>query len=291
MKSMKATGYLILTTILVGATGCASAQPPKELVDARAAYNRASNGTAAQLAPADLHSAKRTLDAAEKSFNDDGDGAGTKDLAYTAQRRIELAESRARVMAASAQQKQIEDQSQRNQATQLASANAELGRTRDQLEKSQQQLKDAERRAAQAAADLAKLGSVKQETRGIVLTLSGGVLFTTGKAALLPAAQVKLNEVADVLAKQDTESKIVVEGHTDSQGGEAMNQELSQKRAESVRTYLVSRGIAADRITASGFGPSRPIADNTSPEGRANNRRVEIVVQNGQGGGGQFPNQ
>ena len=72
---------------------------------------------------------------------------------------------------------------------------------------------------------------------------------------------------------------MVVEGHTDSQGADAMNQELSQKRAESVRTYLVSRGIAADRITAQGFGPSRPIADNTSPEGRANNRRVEIVVK------------
>ena len=74
---------------------------------------------------------------------------------------------------------------------------------------------------------------------------------------------------------------MVVEGHTDSQGAAAFNQDLSQKRAESVRSYLVSHGIAADRITAQGFGPSRAVADNTSAEGRANNRRVEIVVAQG----------
>jgi outer membrane protein OmpA-like peptidoglycan-associated protein len=113
----------------------------------------------------------------------------------------------------------------------------------------------------------------------MVITLSGSVLFATAKSDLLPTAQLKLNEVADVLTKQDPDSKLVVEGHTDSQGGAAYNQELSQRRAQSVREYLVSRGIAADRVTAQGFGPTRAIADNASAEGRANNRRVEIVVQ------------
>ena len=72
---------------------------------------------------------------------------------------------------------------------------------------------------------------------------------------------------------------MVVEGHTDSQGSAASNQELSDKRAQAVRDYLVSRGIAADRVKSQGFGPGRPIGENTSAEGRANNRRVEIVVQ------------
>ena len=72
---------------------------------------------------------------------------------------------------------------------------------------------------------------------------------------------------------------MVVEGHTDSQGTAASNQELSEKRAQAVRDYLVSRGIAADRIKSQGFGPTRPIGENSSAEGRANNRRVEIVVQ------------
>ncbi len=113
----------------------------------------------------------------------------------------------------------------------------------------------------------------------MVITLSGGVLFASNRSDLLPGAQAKLNDVAAALTKQDAESKISVEGHTDSQGDASYNQELSQRRAQSVRDYLVSRGIAADRVSAQGFGLTRPIADNASPEGRANNRRVEIVVQ------------
>jgi outer membrane protein OmpA-like peptidoglycan-associated protein len=139
--------------------------------------------------------------------------------------------------------------------------------------------KEAEARAAQAAADLAKFASVKTEERGIVITLSGSVLFTSGSSQLLAAAQLKLNDVADALTKQDPESRIVVEGYTDSQGTAASNQDLSERRAQAVRDYLVSRGIAGDRVTGQGFGPTRPIADNASAEGRANNRRVEIVVK------------
>ena len=146
----------------------------------------------------------------------------------------------------------------------------------------QQRRQEADARAAKAAADLAAFASVKQDPqRGMVITLSGSVLFVTNKSDLLPAAQIKLNEVADALTKQDTESKIVVEGYTDSQGGAGYNQELSQRRAQSVRDYLVSRGLPADRVTAQGFGLTRPIGDNASAEGRANNRRVEIVVQTG----------
>jgi outer membrane protein OmpA-like peptidoglycan-associated protein len=113
----------------------------------------------------------------------------------------------------------------------------------------------------------------------MVITLSGGVLFASNHSDLLPSAQAKLNDVAAALTKQDTESKINVEGFTDSQGDASYNQELSQRRAQTVRDYLVSRGISSDRVTAQGFGLTRPVADNASPEGRANNRRVEIVVQ------------
>ena len=113
----------------------------------------------------------------------------------------------------------------------------------------------------------------------MVITLSGAVLFTSAKADLSPGAQLKLNDVANALTQQDPDSKIVVEGHTDSQGSASNNQDLSQRRAQAVRDYLVTRGIATDRITAQGFGSTRSVADNTSTEGRANNRRVEIVVQ------------
>jgi outer membrane protein OmpA-like peptidoglycan-associated protein len=72
---------------------------------------------------------------------------------------------------------------------------------------------------------------------------------------------------------------MVVEGHTDSQGKESENIELGTKRAQAVRDYIVSRGVAADKISSTGIGQARPIADNKTAEGRAQNRRVEIIVQ------------
>lgn len=79
-------------------------------------------------------------------------------------------------------------------------------------------------------------------------------------------------------ALQSGDGPILIEGHTDSLGGDAVNLPLSQKRAEAVLEYLVSRNVARERLRAAGLGSSRPIADNSSPEGRANNRRVEIVL-------------
>lgn len=290
MKTISTLGLLLA---IAGATGCASAIAPPELVSARTVYDRASKGPAATLNPTDLHTAKESLDAAEASFEKEGDTQVTRDLGYTAERRTETAESKARAMQASGEKEQVVAQMHATTAAQAKMSAAELAKANQQLASKDQALQaqgnqlqsevqrrqEAEKRAAQAAADLAKLASVKQETRGMVITLSGAVLFTSGKSELLPAAQVKLNDVAKALIEQDPDSKMVVEGHTDSQGTAAANQELSQKRAQAVRDYLVSRGIAGDRVTAQGFGPTRPIGENNSPEGRANNRRVEIVVQ------------
>jgi outer membrane protein OmpA-like peptidoglycan-associated protein len=272
--------------VVAGAGGCSTAMPPPELVSARAVYDRAAHGPAAQVDPTDLHTAKESLDLAEQSFERDGDTPDTRDLGYTAERRTEVAEARARAMMAMAQKEQVVAQMHAATAQQAQTATAELGRANQALATQSEKLQSeverrraAEKRAAQAVADLARIGSVKQEPRGVVLTLSGSVLFTSGSSTLLPTAQIKLNEVAEALIKQDPDSKMVVEGYTDSQGPAAINQELSQRRAQAVRDYLVSRGIAGDRLTAQGFGPAKPVAENTSAEGRANNRRVEIVVQ------------
>jgi outer membrane protein OmpA-like peptidoglycan-associated protein len=272
--------------LLFAFAGCATATVPQDLVTARTAYDRASHGPAAQLDPADLHLAKETLDTAEKSFVDNGDTQDTRDFAYTAERRTEIAESRARTVQSDQQKNGVIAQMNANQTATVRDTSAALGRANLQIASQDQALQnetqrrlDADKRAAQAQADLARIGTVKQEARGMVITLSGSVLFASAKADLLPNAQIKLNDVAKALAEQDPESKIVVEGHTDSQGAAAFNQDLSQRRAESVRGYLASHGIASDRMTAEGFGSTRSIADNASPEGRANNRRVEIVVQ------------
>jgi outer membrane protein OmpA-like peptidoglycan-associated protein len=282
VKTIRNMGALLC---LAGAAGCSATVAPPELVTARTVYDRAAHGPAAQFDPTDLHTARESLDVAERSFDENGDTQDTRDLGYTAGRRTEAAEARARTMMATAQKEQVLAQTNATTIAQVRATSAELGRANQtlasqgaQLQGEVQRRKDAEQRAAQAAADLARIASVTHEARGIVITLSGSVLFTSGKADLLAGAQLKLNDVADALLKQDESSKIVIEGHTDSQGSAASNQDLSQRRAEGVRAYLVSRGISGDRLTAQGFGPSRPIADNATTEGRANNRRVEIVI-------------
>jgi outer membrane protein OmpA-like peptidoglycan-associated protein len=283
---MKTTPVLALVLACAGVTACGSAVLPRELVSARAAYSRAAAGPASSLDPTDLHTAKDSLDAADQSFQKDGDSQVTRDLGYAAERRAETAEARARTLQAQAETEQVVAQMHATTATQGKQTAAELNRVNQALVAQGTVLQDevkrrteAEKRAAQAATDLAKFASVKQETRGMVITLSGGVLFTSGKSDLLPTAQLKLNEVATALTEQDPDSTMVVEGHTDSQGKPDFNQKLSQARAQSVRDYLVSRGIASDRISAEGFGPTRTVGDNATAEGRANNRRVEIVVK------------
>ena len=271
---------LASTSALVFA--CSPLPVPKDLMDARAAYEGAANGPAAQLDPAQLHVAGENLAAAEKSFSSDGDSYRTRDLAYIAMRKAQIADARARGMEFDQRVNLAEHHVQLTQAQQIASLSstqAQLNTERERLAVETQQREAAEKRAQQALADLARIASVKQDTRGTVITLSGGVLFASAKFDLLPAAQANLAQVADALSKSDPDSRIMIGGHTDSQGGETYNMELSQHRAEAVRTFLVSHGVAADRITAQGFGLSQPIADNSSPEGRADNRRVEIVIQ------------
>jgi outer membrane protein OmpA-like peptidoglycan-associated protein len=275
-----------LALALGGLALACGATMPQELRDARAAYQRAANGPAAEFAPADLHTAEETLAVAERSFEQNGDSDETKDIAYAAERRAEIAEMRGSTGALMKQRADTLAQIENLRKNQVTTTAAELNRTREQLTQQTQALaseqarrQEAEKRAAQASADLARIAQVKQEPRGLVITLSGGVLFSSAKSDLLPQAQAKLSEVADALVKQDPDSKIDVIGYTDAQGGRDFNQKLSQDRADAVRDYLVKHGIATDRITATGRGSDMPIADNASAEGRANNRRVEIVVK------------
>ena len=355
---MKTIQLLIIISFVAIYAGCATTAP-NELVNARSAYQLASQGPAAQLAPAELHKAHDALDLAEQSFKKDSDSYKTKDLAYVAQRKAELAgaigamaadkatrenadadfqkqqgeivkqgkqdlidsekrttdaqaelEKRAAVKAAQDQadanlQKQrteiankakqdLIDSEKRTADAQIeldkraadkaikdkADADLQLQQT-ETANKAKQDLIDSEKRTADALAELAKLAAVKEEERGLVVTLSGGVLFRSGDSNLLSSAETKLDQVATALLAVKARN-IIVEGHTDSQGTESYNQGLSQRRADAVRDYLVQRGYPADRIQTRGKGEGSPIADNASPEGRANNRRVEIVIERAQ---------
>ncbi|HEY6880258.1 MAG TPA: OmpA family protein [Polyangiales bacterium] len=267
------------------ALSCAH-NPPKELLDARAAYKQAAGSLAQQENPAALHTAEQSLQIAEQSFEKEGDNEHTRDLAYVAMRKAQLAEVQARVSANENKLTALENATNQHNAEELARLRGDYKSQQEQLAASETARKEAERRAEQAAADLARIATVKQETRGMVITLSGGVLFASGKSELLPSAQAKLTEVANALTQNSPEATIVVEGHTDAQGSEAFNLDLSTRRAQAVRDYLAGHGVAPERIRAEGLGFSRPVADNKTAEGRANNRRVEIVVQNQPGSQG-----
>ena len=282
--------FLTTTTTTAGLlTGCAPTTP--ELISARNAYQQASDGPAATLVPADLHKAKEALELAESAFEDEPRGYHAKDLAYVAQRKAELADA----LATRAAQSQLADsadaQYQKTQDAIMAETRSQLGSAREDLAASQISVATgkaelsasedarvlAEARASEALAALSKLAAVKQEPRGVVITLSGSVLFRSDESNLLPEAQSRLSQVADaLLATKDR--AIVIEGHTDSQGSDAHNLELSKRRAMSVRTFLVDRGYDATLIRAVGIGEESPLADNATAEGRANNRRVEIVI-------------
>jgi outer membrane protein OmpA-like peptidoglycan-associated protein len=284
------------------AAGCATVTPI-ELTTARASYARASSGPATQLLPADLHKAKVVLDAAETSFVEEKASQKTIDLAYIADRTIQIVEAQARTVLAAQTITKAKQDYQDKQAQVAKKTQATLVKTRLQLTEAQHgQAQQAEQleveHAARIAADtkaaaseeralasekkvieandaLAKLAA-KDEERGRVITLSGGVLFRSNDAALLPGAETRLDEVA--LALIANGKPVSIEGYTDSKGSRSNNMDLSRRRAESVRSYLISRGFPANQVVAKGMGPDRPIAENSSAEGRANNRRVEIVV-------------
>jgi outer membrane protein OmpA-like peptidoglycan-associated protein len=205
-------------------------------------------------------------------------GYKPRDLAYVAQRKAQLANALASHASQDANTAAANAQYQATQDAIMANTRLALGNSQSDLQASELARSTAERRAADAMGALARLAAVKEESRGLVITLSGSVLFRSDDATLVAGASTRLEGVADALM-QTPDRTLLVEGHTDSQGTDAHNLDLSQRRAESVRAALLARGYDASRVQAVGIGEARPVADNNTAEGRANNRRVEIIIQ------------
>jgi outer membrane protein OmpA-like peptidoglycan-associated protein len=118
--------------------------------------------------------------------------------------------------------------------------------------------------------------ATRDTPRGLVITM-GDVLFETGKYDLRMNTREMLSRLSGILLAHPG-LKLAVEGYTDSTGTDAINQKLSQQRADTVRDYLISQGLAPDSITAQGLGSSNPVASNDTAAGRQQNRRVELIV-------------
>jgi outer membrane protein OmpA-like peptidoglycan-associated protein len=260
------------------AAACGSSAPTQELVDARRAYSVAEVSPAPQLEPDKLLTARQALSQAETAHKDDPGSETEAHLAYIAERKAQVAVADAEIAAAKSSESKAEE-SYREQLERSASGNqAELQSAQNQLQSERAARSAAEARTAEALKSLAQVATVQEEQRGTVITLSGSVLFPSGGDQLSPIARQSLDRVASVLTEQPAEGPISIEGYTDSRGAEGFNQQLSQKRADAVRGYLVGRGLRAERVQAIGRGESSPIDSNDTSEGRASNRRVEIVI-------------
>jgi outer membrane protein OmpA-like peptidoglycan-associated protein len=266
------------------AVGCAHA-PTDDLVNARRTYQQVASGPTNEIAPAQVYEAKKALVRAERAHEKKPGSNYERDMAYIATRRAEYAMAHANLKQAEAKAEDararrlalLEEQRDRSR-TDLERAEVELGDERRALEDAQRQRQQLEQRLTAATESLEGMARIQQEPNRMVLTLSGAVLFKHNSAELLPIARERLREVAAVLREHEQDNQIVIAGHTDSRGSEEHNRQLSARRAQAVRTFLISEGVSESAVRAVGRGESEPIASNDSAEGRANNRRVEIAI-------------
>jgi outer membrane protein OmpA-like peptidoglycan-associated protein len=195
--------------------------------------------------------------------------------------RLEAEKARLQSLArAEEAQRAFEEAESARRHSELSSAEAAQARRLAQAQATEASLARREAELAFAAADSLRMQlqgiTARRESRGEVMTLSGDA-FASGQSALRPEARANLDRVVDFLARAG-EREVLVEGHTDNRGSANLNQVLSQRRADAVRQALVEEGIDGSRIRAVGRGMDMPVADNGSAEGRARNRRVDIVL-------------
>jgi len=258
---------------------CSSVPEPNErLIGAQSALERARADTArAELTPTELERAGEAVRRAEREWRKDDSRSEVDHLAYLAQRQVELA-------VATGQRREteraIEQTSRERDAVQLEQSRRQTDSAQAQATTAQMQADQERQRADQLASRLREL-QAKETERGLVVTFAD-VLFDVGRAELRPGALARVDQLAAVM-REYPERNVLIEGFTDSTGSQVTNQELSERRAMSVRQALVARGIEPRRIVARGHADRYPVADNASATGRQQNRRVEAVLSDAKG--------
>ncbi len=252
---------------------CATAKPSQQLVDARKTYEDARIGMAAQLAPAHLHEARKALAAAERENHDDPGSWEEQSLAYIAKRKAQYA-----TLEGDREHSRRIKQDADSKYRMLADQQLQSMRDRERLASEQERVERAEASTKAAIATLQEIAKVQEDQGNTVITVPSQILFASGSTNLLPIAQEKLSGLAEAL-KQDEQLMVTVKGYSDSRGSARVNQRVSEQRAEAVRSYLIGQGVEPERVKAMGEGENDPVAPNTTADGRANNRRVVLVVE------------
>lgn len=307
--------FMMLAALLATAA-CASVRKPAALTQAEALDQVLAEQGADRRAEAAMIRSRQALTAAQSAFATKESQEFVDGLAHVALRLAQVADAEnARSLAVSAtdslkretlarQLARSEALRRQNEAMsaeqrQMSQAQIDSLRRLGQLSQAQidslqrhnamiQQQSDSLRRAAEAANEalnaalnqlrnlVTEITNLRETSRGIVISLSD-ILFDVNRATLKPGAEANVRRIAAIL-QQYPDRQIAVEGHTDATGSDAYNQTLSQDRAASVRASLIAGGVPAGQITSTGFGKTQPVATNDTPQGRQQNRRVEIIV-------------
>jgi len=246
-------------------TGCASTPPQNAKVDeARASYDMIKNDPAvARSGDIQMRSARDQLNRAESLLEDGADSDRIAHAAYMAHRHAQIAGQQGE---RAELQTQIETAEERRRELMLAEQTGDA---------------DSARREAEALRQRMAELQAEQTDRGMVLTLSD-VLFDLNQADLKPTGEQTVGRLAEFMREYENR-RVRVEGYTDSTGADSYNQQLSERRAESVRNALINQGIASQRVEVRGYGEQYPVAGNDSSSGRQQNRRVEIVISDKDG--------
>jgi len=265
----------VMAATLASLTLVACGGAPKQvdsLEQARSAYERASNDpSVARHAPKELDAAKDALAKAERAWSEEEKLSTIDRQAGLASKRIKTAE----LIAKSREDGQkVEGMSVERQRVQLDLRERQIARAEDEARRAALEAKDARSMAERMQKQLEAL-QAEQTERGMVLTL-GDVLFENGQSTLQSGAARNVKQIAAFM-KQYPEQRALIEGHTDSMGGDDFNMDLSRERAFAVRQALVAQGVSARRIETQGFGEGVPVASNANASGRQQNRRVEVV--------------
>lgn len=289
--TFRRTAVLIAGFFLLSA--CATApKAPEAPLDSRVKLNALqSDPRLATRAPVEMKAAEAAVKAAEavkvaEASRPESEYA--RHLVLMADQKVEIARARA-------QSRQYEDQrqalSEQSERARLDARTLEADRARMDAKSARADAESAQRDAASARDEVAASRAARLELqrqiaelnaretdRGLVVTL-GDLLFATGKSDLTGGAGPNLNKLAAFL-QEYPDRTVLIEGHTDSVGSEESNHFLSQRRAESVRSYLVGQGVEANRLSTAGLGQGSPVASNDTATGRQQNRRVEVIISN-----------
>lgn len=275
---------LVLSSLVV--VSCAmTPESPQGAAEARSNLTALQNDPArADHARVEIREAERAVQLAEQPLSG-AEAVLGEHRVYMADRKVAIAEAKAATRYAEEQRERLSEQREKARlearTRQVDRARDEASRARSEADAAQSSESEATAVAARQAAEYQRqINALEAEItdRGVVLTL-GDVLFATGSAELLGGANDNLDKLVKFL-NQYPERRVQVEGHTDNVGSAEYNQGLSQRRADSVKNYLIQQGIASQRLSASGMGMARPASNNDTATGRQQNRRVEIIIEN-----------